>query len=325
MPAARPAIVGGFVLSGLALGVAALLVVGGLRVFSATEQAVVLFPGSVAGLTVGAPVTFNGVRVGSVRRISVRLDVKDLTARDAVYLDLHRDSLSMVNGMLPAGELGVERMLKAGLIAQLKTSSFVTGQLEVDLDLRPDIRATPTGIDLGEPEIPAIASPFETLEAQIANLQLRQVVDTAQSTLVSIKRVADQLGDRIGPVMDDVQKTADAAQDALRTATGAVGQIQADAARTLGDFDQLAIEGRRQLTARAGELSEVLVEAGGAAHEARTLATSLNDMVSPRSRTRQDLDAMIRDLAATASSLREFSHEIERNPSLVLTGKAGTR
>jgi paraquat-inducible protein B len=49
------------------------------------------------------------------------------------------------------------------------------------------------------------------------------------------------------------------------------------------------------------------------------LSTNLNDLVSPRSRARGDFDAMVRDLAATASALRDFSREIDRDPALLLT------
>lgn len=323
MARAKPALIGGFVLSGLALGVAAVLLFGSLRLFSKTQQAVVLFPGSVAGLAVGAPVTFRGVQVGSVQRISVRLDVRDLTARIPVYLALHSEAVSMVNGILPAGRLGLERLLEAGLKAQLNMSSFVTGQLEVDLDLRPDVKALPTAGNLGIPEIPAIPSQLDAFRDQVEGLQLRQLVETSGRTLVSIQRVSDQLGDAIGSTMADVQKTSEAARDTLQTTTGAVRQIQVDAARTLGDLDQLSVEGRQQLTARGAEISRVLTEAGRTAHELDILSASLSDMMSPRSQTRGDLNAAIRDLAATASSLRDFSHQIERDPSVILTGRAG--
>jgi paraquat-inducible protein B len=311
------------VLSGLALGVAAILLFGSLRLFSSTQQAVVLFQGSVAGLVVGAPVTFRGVQVGSVQRISLLLDVKDLTARIPVYLDLHPESVSMVEGILPAGEVGIERLLKAGLKAQLNTTSFVTGQLQVDLDLRPDVKVPPTGGDLGVPEIPAIPSQLQALKDELAGLQLHQLADTAQRTLVSIQRVSDQLRDNIGPIIDNVEKTSDSARETLQTTTEAIRQIKADAARALGHIDQMAVEGRQQLTARGSEFSRVLVEAGRTAHEAETLMASLNDMTSSRSQARGGLEAAIRDLAATASSLRTFSREVERNPSVILTGKGG--
>ena len=50
MGAARPAVVGAFVLGGLALAVAAILFFGGTRLFAPTTRAVIFFEGSVAGL-----------------------------------------------------------------------------------------------------------------------------------------------------------------------------------------------------------------------------------------------------------------------------------
>ena len=320
MTATKPALVGGFVLSGLALGVAAILLFGGLRLFSSSDQAVVLFPGSVSGLAVGAPVTFRGVQVGSVRRVLLRIDVKDLTARIPVYIDLQRDSVALVHGTFPGPRAAVESMLRAGLKAQLSTSSFVTGQLQVDLDLRPDIEVSPTGIDLGAPEIPAIPSEMEALKDELQKLHLHQLVDTSLRTLSSIQRVSDQLGEKIGPLIDNVRETSVAARETFQTTTQTLQQIRGNAVQTLVDIDRLAVEGRQQLTARGSELSRVLVEAGRIAHEAETLMASLNEMTSPRSQARGDLEAAIRDLAATASSLRDFSHQIERDPAILLTG-----
>jgi paraquat-inducible protein B len=315
----KPSIVGGFILSGVALAVAAILLFGGLDLFSPTQQAVVIFPGSISGLEDGAPVTFRGVQVGAVRHISVRLDDQDLTPRVLVTLDLHRDALRMAGGSLPDDPTLLERLLRAGLVAQLDTSSLVTGQLRVELDLRPNLGTASTQTILGLPEIPTVVSPFESIKSQIEQLQVRQLVDTAQRTLESVQRLSDRLDDRIGPLMDSVQKTSDGARDTLRTTTDAVRQVETASTQTLDGFARLAIEGKRQLTDRGAELSRVLADADRTVHEVNTLSTSLNDMLSPRSQTRGNFDAAVRDLAATASSLRDFSREIDRDPSLILT------
>ena len=70
MAAARPAAVGGFVLGALALVVVAILLFGGSHLFAPRFRAVAFFHGSVAGLEIGAPVTFRGVRIGSVQQSS---------------------------------------------------------------------------------------------------------------------------------------------------------------------------------------------------------------------------------------------------------------
>jgi paraquat-inducible protein B len=105
----------------------------------------------------------------------------------------------------------------------------------------------------------------------------------------------------------------------VQTATGAIQNIEAESTRTLGDFDKLAIEGQQQLIGRGAELSQVLLDTDRTVHEVNTLSTSLNDMLSPRSQTRGNFEAAVRDLAATAGSLREFSREIDRDPSLFLS------
>ena len=265
----KPSIVGGFMLSGLALVIVAILVFGHIDLFNSTERAVVIFPNPISGLVVGAPVAFRGVEVGSVRSIAIDLDGKDMTARVYVTLDLNRDALRMAGDALPGDHADLERLLRAGLVAQLDSSSLITGRLQVELDLRPDLKTVSTWTDRGLPEIPAIASPFELIKTQIEQLQLRQLVDTAQRTLESIQRVSDQLGNRVGPLVDSVQSTSDAARDTVHIASDAIRSLEAESTRTMGDFDKLAIEGQQQLSGRGAELSHVLADGDHTVHEVK--------------------------------------------------------
>jgi ABC-type transporter Mla subunit MlaD len=77
MKAAKPALVGAFVLSGLALAVIGVVLIAGSQIFTRHAHAVTYFTGSVAGLEVGAPVTFRGVKVGSVTRIGLHIDLNN--------------------------------------------------------------------------------------------------------------------------------------------------------------------------------------------------------------------------------------------------------
>ena len=115
--------------------------------------------------------------------------------------------------------------------------------------------------------------------------------------------MTEELGTRIGPLADGLQST-------LATATEAVHQLQLDSVRTLGDIDRLANESRQQIATNGDDLDQVLKKAEEATGRADTLVESLNDMTSPRS----DLQASLRDLAASAGSLRGLTHDLERNP-----------
>jgi paraquat-inducible protein B len=320
-----PAIVGGFVLGGLVLAVGAILFFGGLRLFTPTMRAVVFFPTSVAGLTVGSPVTFRGVQVGSVRKISLRLNVADRSSVIPVYLELDSDRISWEDTGPPESnehvEPGIPRLVHAGLRATLGTPSLVTGQLGVELDLRPDTPIPPPGPDLGLPEIPSVPSAFQNLKDKLAELPLSELVDDMRTTLASIQGVANSFGSKVDPLVNSAQQTADATRQTMLAATEAVRQLSADAGRTLGNIDKLAIDSRTQIVLSGRDLQRVLASAQRTAQSAETLMASLNTIVAPRSEMRGDLEAALRDLAASASSLRSFTRELERSPVSALRGR----
>src|SRR3954470_17666884 len=69
----NPSTVGLFVLGGIAMLVALVLILGSGRWFSRQERFVCFFTGTLNGLNVGAPVKFRGVQIGSVESIMVNL------------------------------------------------------------------------------------------------------------------------------------------------------------------------------------------------------------------------------------------------------------
>ena len=98
--------------------------------------------------------------------------------------------------------------------------------------------------------------------------------------------------------------------------------LQADASGALRDLDSLIVDAHRQLDARGGELSQTLTAADRTVGQAETLLDSLNGLAEPRSQFRGNLEAAVRDLAASASSLRNFAETVERNPNALLMGRA---
>ena len=322
---ATPAAVGGFVLGGLALAALAILFFGSLRLFTTTLRAVVFFPTSVAGLTVGAPVTFRGVQVGSVRKISLRLNVEDRSSVIPVYLELDSDRISWeeagVAGSDDKTEPGIPRLVRAGLRANLSTPSLVTGQLGVDLNFRPDTGMPAAGPALGLPEIPSVPSDLQNLKDRLTDLPLRELVDDLRTTLAHIQSVADAVGGKIDPLAVSARQTAEAARETMLATTDAVRRLSADASRTLGNLDLLATDSRQQVLLSGRELQGVLASAQRTAKSAETLVASLNTIAAPRSQMRGDLEAALRDLAASASSLRGFTHDLERSPVSTLRGR----
>ncbi|MBV9247717.1 MAG: hypothetical protein JO227_00525 [Acetobacteraceae bacterium] len=164
-------------------------------------------------------------------------------------------------------------------------------------------------------------SDFERLRAALSEIPVQQLSQTAQRALDAVERLATDLYTRVGPLIDAAQGTAGGATHTLDIAAQAIAQLQADASRTLADIDKLAIEAQQQVDERGPELARLLATADRAGRAAEKLLGSIDNLTSPRGQLRSDLEATVRDLAASASSLRGFTQTIERDPSAILRGR----
>ena len=314
--------VGLFVLTGLSLGAGGILLLGGVSWFAPQTRAVVYFQDSVAGLTIGAPVTLRGVKIGTVRDMKVYVKLPDARPVIPVYLEIDPRQVSWVTGSRKARAGELDLAINAGLRAQLATQSLVTGQLSVNLDFHPEAPASLSGIQGDIPEIPSMPSDIQKIKDEIADLKLPELAEKARLALDGIQRIVAELSGHVGPMAGSLEQTSDAARKTLETATEAVRLLQADSARTLASIDRLAIASQNQVTVLGKNAERVLAAVDRATAKAEILIGSLNDMTGPRAPLRGDVEAAIRDLAASASSLREFTRDLRRDPGATLTGRS---
>ncbi len=129
MAADRQTAVGAFVLGGTVLALSAIVLFGKFNIFGTTTRAVVVFQDSISGLSIGAPVTFRGVRVGAVDSIVIQFDPTTRTAYIPVTVQLEPDRVRVSRGG-NSDVVDLSRLIARGLRAELNTQSFVTGQSE---------------------------------------------------------------------------------------------------------------------------------------------------------------------------------------------------
>jgi paraquat-inducible protein B len=302
MNAAKPVIVGSFVLGGLAIAVLAIVFFGGFQLFARQLPVVVVFRDSIAGLEVGAPVTFRGVRVGRVEGMKLHIDTHHHLSWVPVQLDLDLDQVSWANGSVGTRE-DLKDAVDAGLRAQLVSQGLVSGQMSINLDYHPGTPVVLSGHADQRIEIPTISSEMQELKDEFEHLDLPALFARTQQTLLSMQRLVDDLDKKIGPLTDTLQSS-------LTTTTASIQALEHGAAKTVADVDVLALEAQSQLKSNGNDLDQLLKSAKLATNQADELVASLNDLTSDRS----DLQASLRDLAASASSLRSLTHDLERNP-----------
>ena len=80
---------------------------------------------------------------------------------------------------------------------------------------------------------------------------------------------------------------------------------------------QLTVADLQRLASRVDEQIGPLIS------QTRGVLASAEAMVGPDSQTRYDLNAMLKELAGAARSIRVFADYLERHPEALLRGKAG--
>jgi paraquat-inducible protein B len=318
MKANTQTMVGAFVLGGVVLALAAIVLFGKFNLFQPSIRAAVVFENSIAGLSVGAPVTFRGVRVGAVDSVSIEFDPKTSVAYIpvTVTLDPGRSLIGQKNE-----HLNLQDLIARGLRAELNVQSFVTGQSEIDLDFDPTsapiLHASVTEL----PEIPTRQSPLQKATEQLSQLPLRELADNTTATLKSLRGLAEKLDEDLPPLVDSLKTTSDKSAQVVETAGHAIKELQDRLGNTLSAVTKVANTGDRQLDQRGEELHTLLVNSNQTMLQVRGLLADVKGLTSDRSASRTNLEATLRDLAAAAASMRGFADDIEHNPQLLLTGR----
>lgn len=319
-----PVVIGAFVLGALALVSIAIITLGGAAVFTAKQRAVIFFEGNVNGLAVGSPVNFRGVRVGQVDRIKLQFDPATLDARIPVYVTLLRSQIRMMGGDT-SDDIPFDTFIEKGLRAKLAMLSIVTGQLGVDLDFRPDTKVLLLGSPNPDiPEIPAIKSDFDVLKDQLAQVPFRQLADDVKSLVASISVLTGGTDKALGVLGEEMKATAASARQTLDTATATLVTMQG----TLRSVQRTADQAGTTLATVSPQLEQTLKSAEAAMKRAESTLANADvalaqtaELTAPGAPLRAELEQSLRDLSASAESLRDFANTVERRPNSLIFGK----
>lgn len=314
MTANKSATIGAFVLGGLILALCTLIFFGNFSLFSHKKHAIIIFPGSVSGLSVGAPVTFRGVQVGSVDSVKLQFDTKKHKAFIPVVINFDprrigfRQNKDSFNNEL-------QEMVNHGLQAEISTESFVTGTSNIFLDFDKDNPAIfhPEMAD-NMLEIPAHPSTIQKIKSELMNLQLEKLSKNTNETILKIGKLADQISNELPPLVTSFRSTSDNASVLLNNVNRQLNS-------TIQNFNRLLTTSNEQINNRGKDIHKVLVSTDKTLADISALMENLKSITSPRAPFRNNMESISRNLADAAASLRGFSNEIERNPKLLLIGR----
>jgi len=316
-------LIGVFVLGAMSLIVAAIVFFGSGRLFKERFAVVSYFHGSVAGLRVGAPVTYRGARVGEVKAIGVVLAADMTPSMVQVNMELVPETVrAQGTTPVPARSLLLP-LLERGLSARLVMQSFVTGQLQVELDLRPGMQASRSGVASEVPEIPTVPSPFQALAEQLETLDIAAALNSVQRALGSldallanpaVKKTIDDLPALIADTRRTVGTIEREVKGISSTGQRAITESAAALDKTLASVRSLAENVERESVATLGTVRST-------AENANTAIDGANLLLDPRGQTVIQLQRAVEDLAATSARLRRFAERVDRDPAVLVRGR----
>jgi len=198
------------------------------------DMYVMYFHESIKGLSVGAPVVLNGVEVGKVAKIEIVPDVETYEFNIPVYITFNNIEKT-ISGLPDRHEWSQQRiineMVSRGLHGKLIKQNLLTGQLMIELDIKPAKTVMTKGIDGDIYEIPTVLSSLTELSENMQSIPFREVVENLNKTLDELSAVlapAAQIGNA-------VSKQATKTLDNFNRAVTEVGQA-ATSLRNLTDY-----------------------------------------------------------------------------------------
>jgi len=312
-PASR-ALIGGFVAGGVGLLVIAVVIFGSGKFLSKTKKCVMYFDGSVKGLSVGSPVMFRGVKVGSVTDIGLRYDPGDQSFLIPVTMEFLPEKGGRIVGV-EGSDNELQLLIEKGLRAQLQQLSMVTGQVMIDLDMYPDKPAHLVGIKSRYPEIPTITSPFAELLKTAQELPLRELFQKLQSSLAGIDRAVNS--PEIALSLRDLSAGVKEAREALAKINEHTGPILASLKDASEDFRSLV----RKAEGVPLQIEQTLAAARDSLAQASKTLVSVEGVASDNSVLVHDVGLALEEVANAALSLRVFSEYLQLHPEALLRGK----
>jgi paraquat-inducible protein B len=298
---------GAFVLGSSLLALVAAVLLAAQTMQAVTVTYVSYLDEAVTGLAVGSPVTFRGVQIGNVSTIAVAPDRRHVE----VSYSLGVEVLARLGLAKPGRGQETRLAVPPDLRVQL-ASTGLTGTKFLQLDFFETAGAPPPTLPFPVPDhtIPVTPSTMKNLEASVVRAveQLPDLVRELTQVAAGVNRAVEDVNSRGLPARAEVSLASlnrllerlQALLDELP-----VAQLARDAALTLEGANRVLarLDGERGVLASVQRSSDLV-----------------GDLAGPR--LGPSLEATARDLSEAAVAVRRLAEALQRDPDMLLKGKA---
>ncbi|NCD34014.1 MAG: MCE family protein [Spartobacteria bacterium] len=326
----NPTLVGTFVLGAVALAVASVIVFGGGSLLDKKHKIVLCFSESIDGLDIGSPVSFMGVRIGSVASIELIVDGDDgdvfmrpvtisVEANRVTYIGNKADRTSP--------EEGLEMLIQnKGLRAQLASQSMLTGKLKIQLAFHPETPVKRRNIPSPYMEMPTIPSTAATIKNTIEQLPIDAVMNDMRQTLNGINQLVNDAAAKailtnLNTTLIQLDQTLTTASSFMCGASNAIETLSQSIAPIMLQSEHSIDTLNNALTNATEFMVSMNTKAGPFLDSVTIMADKLNGMMDVQSPMRHAVLNSLQELQRTLRSFGDLTSYLERHPESIIQGK----
>ncbi len=306
-----------FVIVGFGIALAALLLLGARSWGQKSAVFVSYFDESVQGLELGSPVMFRGVTVGRVSAIDIARDLRHVQVTGEL-------SIEKVSRL----DLGVEgkglkpTKLNPDLRVQLAQTG-ITGVRFILIDFFDSKTNPPEPLPFEPPPnfIPTAASTMKNLEDTVTKTANRfpEIADDAAKAIAQVRMVAEQIQSGRLP-----ERAADTLTQANSSLAEIGNQMKALNAAKLSSEAELNLKEFNVTLVRTNALLARLDGEQGLFHNAERSADAIGEVARGARSLGPEMELTLREVRGAARSIKRLADELERDPDMLLKGRAGS-
>ena len=278
----------------------------------------------------GAPVTLQGVQVGTVTEISLELDENATRIIKPVLIQVNSEMVPSTQGQamnadstLNEQQQNAKRLIDAGLKAQLKPQNLLTGILYVEFNFHRDAPLKLTGLNYKNlAELPSV----QTTEDQIRNtadeiltkfrkLPIDDIISDLSTTLKAVRELTTS---------DDVKQSRLALNKTLSETEKLVNTLNHKITPLINNMDSTMTDTRTMVQQFTHDMRPILIAtdktmttANNVLLESNHSLNSLEALTSPDAPLWQSLE----ELRLAAKSTKELTEYLQRHPDSLIYGK----
>jgi paraquat-inducible protein B len=320
--------IGVFVVIAVFIMAASLVVFGSGKFFQKTVKCVLYFDESVKGLTVGAPVLFEGVQIGSVLQIVLEADLTKSKIQIPVIIEYEPAKFKVVGEesrkIHGDPQKNIPKLIEKGLRAQLGMQSFITGQLVIEIGFYPEksICYAPARFDKEYKDyivIPTCLSTTERLAKTLDKMDISGLIKNLEATMTGANQLVNDPA--LMASIREMQTTLEKISKLSTKLERQVDPLAKDVKKTTKDFGKLANDVDSRVKVLAASLEKSLLNLDKTMSGFDKTMSTVRGVISPDAPLVVDLENSLKEITAMSRSIRELSDYLEQHPGSLIFGK----